>query len=141
MKMLEATRMNPGLENLFRDFVVGSQLSQNELDRMISIREALAGSVATQIDNFVDERSLALVLGEAIVTTANATLSAATAGTLFWVLRGAAVVMTLASGMPALRSLDPANLLADYRAARLTREDEEIEGMVNAADDTQKDKV
>ena len=78
------------------------------------------------ITNLID-----LQLGTAVITTANATLSAATAGTILWALRGAALVATIASGFPALRNLDPATLLAEYRSKKPTDEsDDELEALI-----------
>jgi hypothetical protein len=74
---------------------------------------------------------MSLNLESAIIATANATLSAATAGTIFWALRGAALVATIATGMPALRNLDPANLLAEYRSRKPGDEEaDELETMI-----------
>jgi len=138
-KLTATTSMNPGLDSINREYVTSNPITQSNAERMLMLRDALAGSVSTQSDVVIDDRSVVLMLGEAILSTASATLSAATAGTLFWILRGAAVVVTLASGMPALRSLDPANLLADYRAAKLTSDDEELEEMIKNTDDVNQD--
>jgi VCBS repeat-containing protein len=83
-----------------------------------ALREELLRSVSIDTIGDSSDWSLTVALGDAIMTTANATFSAATAGTLFWGLRGAALITTLASSFPALANLDPANLLGDYRAAK-----------------------
>jgi hypothetical protein len=59
-------------------------------------------------------------------------LGAATAGSIFWALRGAALMATLASSFPAFRTLDPANLLAEYRNNN-KNDDDELESMVDSA--------
>jgi hypothetical protein len=73
-----------------------------------SLSDEIFASIASSDSQNLLNTITDLKLGTAIITTANATLSAATAGTVFWTLRGAALVATLVSGMPALRNLDPA---------------------------------
>ncbi|HBJ36396.1 MAG TPA: hypothetical protein DDZ51_16940 [Planctomycetaceae bacterium] len=107
------------------------QLRMRRDDMIASIMTNASDDLLTQLNN--------LKLGTAIITTANATLSAATAGTIFWALRGAALVATVASGMPALRNLDPANLLAEYRSNRPTDENEdELESLVEVPQSIEK---
>ena len=54
---------------------------------------------------------------------------------ILWALRGAALVATIASGMPALRNLDPANLLAEYRNKKSNvDEQDELESLVDSTD-------
>ena len=81
-----------------------------------------------------------IYIESAIVATANATISAATAGTIFWALRGAAIVATLAGGVPALRNLDPAHLLSEYRNSKgrnEEEEDDELESIVESGKNTE----
>ncbi|HBJ37338.1 MAG TPA: hypothetical protein DDZ51_21815, partial [Planctomycetaceae bacterium] len=100
------------------------------IDRASLIRSELIAAMMSLND--ISKSSLSdFKLEAAIVTTANATLSAATAGTIFWAMRGAALIATVASSFPALRNLDPANLLAEYRASkRSDDEDDELESLV-----------
>ncbi|HBJ36706.1 MAG TPA: hypothetical protein DDZ51_18505, partial [Planctomycetaceae bacterium] len=97
----------------------------------LQVGEYLAAILPTG-DNDASSLLTKLTLETAIIATANATLSAATAGTIFWALRGAALVATIATGMPALRNLDPANLLAEYRTRKSgDDEDDELETMID----------
>ncbi len=114
------------MEQDFRN-IRDRNLSWSERIRMIS--DELIVSTIPGDDELINNLN-DLKLGDAIMTTTNVTLGAATAGTIFWALRGVALLATFAAGMPTLRNLDPANLLAEYRSTN--DDDDALESMVDS---------